>query len=170
MGEDNVITGDVVQINRDVYFGPVHENNVGQLRRLQEAILPVQYKDSFFTQVIDLSKEKLARLAYFKDIMVGTACSRVESREGREGKYLYIMTLAVLPAYRSRDIGTELIKDLEKTAREMGLEGIFLHVWTTNEDAIRFYKRLGFDTTETLKGYYKDISPPDGYVLEKSLK
>jgi ribosomal protein S18 acetylase RimI-like enzyme len=37
---------------------------------------------------------------------------------------------------------------------------IFLHVQTSNTDAVRFYNRLGFEVTQTLQNYYVGIDPP----------
>jgi ribosomal protein S18 acetylase RimI-like enzyme len=157
--------GDVVTISSDLYLGPVHDNNLEQLRRLQEAILPVQYKDQFYRSVVALSQQRLARLAYFKDVVVAAACCRVEERRGE--RFLYVMTLATLPAYRGRGIGSALLTTMIARAKEMGLKGVFLHVWTVNEEAHRFYERFNFSVVETIEGYYKRIEPPDCHILEK---
>mmetsp|Transcript_22523 Transcript_22523/g.39917 ORF Transcript_22523/g.39917 Transcript_22523/m.39917 type:complete len:174 (+) Transcript_22523:143-664(+) len=167
--KSDAAAGDVVQINKDVYFGPIHTHNVEQVRRLQDAVLQVRYKESFYEQVVGLSAKGLAKLAYFKDVMVGASCCRVDEREGKEGKFLYVMTLAVLPAYRGRGIGTELINHLVKKAEELGLAGVYLHVWTKNEEGLNLYKKLGFEVGEKIESYYKRMDPPDCFVLEKTL-
>ncbi|KAL0401638.1 UNVERIFIED_CONTAM: putative N-acetyltransferase san, partial [Sesamum latifolium] len=41
---------------------------------------------------------------------------------------------------------------------------VYLHVQTNNEDAIKFYKKFGFEITETI---YTNITPPDCYVVTK---
>eukprot|EP00798_Chlamydomonas_sp_ICE-L_P031190 gene31190-6335_t len=38
-----------------------------------------------------------------------------------------------------------------------------------NDDAVKFYKRFGFEVRETVKDYYKKLSPPDAYILSKKL-
>ena len=45
---------------------------------------------------------------------------------------------------------------------------IYLHVQTNNEDAIKFYKKFGFDITDTIPDYYINIEPRDCYVVTKS--
>ncbi len=47
----------------------------------------------------------------------------------------------------------------------------YLHVQTSNEEAIRFYQRAGFEIAETLLGYYRKnrLNPPDAYILRKRL-
>jgi hypothetical protein len=37
---------------------------------------------------------------------------------------------------------------------------VYLHVQTSNDDAVRFYRRLGFDLAETVENYYRGIDPP----------
>jgi len=158
--------GDVIQVTKDLYLGPVHVNNVEQLRRLHEAVLPVKYQDKFYNDAITYSDQGTVKLAYFKDIVVGTVCCRVDDTEDGE-KMVYMMTLATLPAYRGRGIGTHLMEYITKKANEIGAKGIYLHVWTPNTEAIEFYKKNGFSIKETIKGYYKRIDPPDCHVLEK---
>ncbi|KAK5842766.1 hypothetical protein PVK06_005157 [Gossypium arboreum] len=40
-------------------------------------------------------------------------------------------------------------------------------ICTNNDDAINFYKKFGFEITETIKSYYTNIDPPDCFVLTK---
>jgi N-alpha-acetyltransferase 50 len=46
---------------------------------------------------------------------------------------------------------------------------IYLHVQTSNSDAIGFYAKHGFETKDMIKDYYKRIEPPDCYILSKRL-
>ena len=43
------------------------------------------------------------------------------------------------------------------------------HVQISNESAIDFYRKFGFEIIET-KNYYKRIEPADAHVLQKNLK
>lgn len=45
-----------------------------------------------------------------------------------------------------------------------------LHVQVNNDDAVRFYKKFGFEVGETVLNYYKRIDPPDAFLLTKKLK
>lgn len=40
----------------------------------------------------------------------------------------------------------------------------------SNESAIDFYQKFGFEIIETKKNYYKRIEPADAHVLQKSLR
>ena len=39
----------------------------------------------------------------------------------------------------------------------------------SNEEAIAFYKKYGFEVTETVAGYYKRLTPADAHVLSRPL-
>uniref|UniRef100_A0A8B9WFW1 N-acetyltransferase domain-containing protein n=1 Tax=Bos mutus grunniens TaxID=30521 RepID=A0A8B9WFW1_BOSMU len=44
------------------------------------------------------------------------------------------------------------------------------HVQISNESAIDFYRKFGFEIIETKKNYCKRIEPADAHVLQKNLK
>ena len=44
-----------------------------------------------------------------------------------------------------------------------------LHVQASNESALSFYEKHGFDTKEKLEGYYKELEDADCYILEKKI-
>jgi ribosomal protein S18 acetylase RimI-like enzyme len=57
-----------------------------------------------------------------------------------------IETLSVLPGERGKGTGTALLEAVRKELGSRGITELSLHVMHTNNDAIRFYKRHGFDT------------------------
>lgn len=44
-----------------------------------------------------------------------------------------------------------------------------LHVQCSNESALAFYEKHGFEVTERLDDYYTDLDPPHCFVLVKKL-
>jgi hypothetical protein len=52
----------------------------------------------------------------------------------------------------------QLLEGVAKHSEEV--KEIYLHVQTSNVDAVRFYSRLGFEVTETVENYYRGIEPP----------
>jgi len=80
------------------------------------------------------------------------------------------MTLGVLGPYRKLGIGSALLNFVLKLCKERPTIGaVYLHVQTSNEEAIQFYKKFGFEIVETIENYYKRIEPPHCYVLQKNL-
>ena len=60
------------------------------------------------------------------------------------GGYIYLDDFSVTEAYRSKGIGTELIRAAESYAKEIGMPVVILHVEKTNQSAMRFYERMGY--------------------------
>jgi len=56
----------------------------------------------------------------------------------------YVATLSVLPEYRSKGVGTEMLRYARKLTREQGFKRCTLHVSAENKSGIRFYERNGF--------------------------
>ena len=46
---------------------------------------------------------------------------------------------------------------------------VYLHVQTSNEEALKFYAHFGFSVTGTIPNYYKRIEPPDCFVVSKHI-
>jgi ribosomal protein S18 acetylase RimI-like enzyme len=63
--------------------------------------------------------------------------------------------------------GTKLLNHVFDLCAKQNIPEIYLHVQTNNDDAIAFYKKFGFEITETIYQYYKHITPPDCHVLTK---
>ncbi|MGJ5181010.1 GNAT family N-acetyltransferase [Bradyrhizobium oligotrophicum] len=61
----------------------------------------------------------------------------------------HVVDLALLPGARNAGVGREIMQAVAAAAREQGAEVLSLAVATANEDAARFYARLGFlDVTD----------------------
>ena len=57
-----------------------------------------------------------------------------------------IETLSVLPGERGKGTGSTLLEAVRKELGSRGVEELSLHVMHTNNDAMRFYERHGFET------------------------
>lgn len=114
-------------------FGEITEKNLGQLKILNAAILPVRYNDKFYQGLLHhLEYSKLGETpwvypryltcqAFHTDILVGAVCCRLEMPNskaasppvgGVTGPRLYIMTLGVLAPYRRLGIGENTASSL----------------------------------------------------------
>ena len=63
--------------------------------------------------------------------------------------YLNLHDFSVLPKAQGRGIGTALLKDLERRARERNCCKMTLEVHDTNDGAKRLYARMGFTGWES---------------------
>jgi N-alpha-acetyltransferase 50 len=143
----------------------VTPDNVAQLKVINQIALPVRYQEKFYKDIVS-TPEDFTHFAFWNGFSVGAVCCRLETKEGVTR--LYVMTLAVLPAYRNRNVGSNLVQSvLDACPDHTEVTEVYLHVQTNNDLAINFYKRFGFEISETIPGYYQNIEPTDCYVLTK---
>jgi N-alpha-acetyltransferase 50 len=156
-----------------VKIGDVNLANLEQFKTLTVSTLPVRYSDKFYKELLDKVPKDYIKFAFCDGFAVGSICCRLEDSKEEETqgkKRLYIMTISCLPAYRRRGIASKLLNHvLEKSKADESVYDVYLHVQTSNEDAIAFYEAKGFEKKDKLENYYKRIEPNDAYILQLSL-
>mmetsp|Transcript_66498 Transcript_66498/g.77165 ORF Transcript_66498/g.77165 Transcript_66498/m.77165 type:complete len:160 (+) Transcript_66498:32-511(+) len=149
-----------------IAFGRITDKNTELVRALNLAVFPVVYQSSFYQSLPNY--DNFTRLAFYNDILVGAISCREETKDNE--KCLYILILGVLEPYRRYKVGSKLIEEVLKIVEgRKDLKYIYLHTQVGNETALKFYKKYGFEVTETLKDYYHDIQPADCHILKKNL-
>ncbi|MGQ4892681.1 MAG: GNAT family N-acetyltransferase [Candidatus Njordarchaeia archaeon] len=68
----------------------------------------------------------------------------------------HVFSIAVLPEYRGRGIGSALLAIGFSTMFKKGLEEIYLEVRVSNIPAIRLYELFGMKVVGVVKAYYAD--------------
>jgi ribosomal-protein-alanine N-acetyltransferase len=138
---------------------------------INSVCLPENYTDYFF---IDLHRRfpETFIVAEENGEVVGYIMCRVElglSNFGFSGliKKGHIVSVAVLPPYRRKGIGQALIIEATKRMVLHNAKQCFLEVRMTNTPAVNLYKKLEFQITRTIHGYYADGE--DAYVMTKKL-
>jgi len=76
--------------------------------------------------------------------------------------------LAIETRYRRRGLGRRVVEWLEKVALTAGISNIFVQVRQSNRGAIRFYRRLGYQAVEEIRGYYQRREA--GVIMGKSIR
>lgn len=66
-----------------------------------------------------------------------------------DGKDAYELAIFVLQEYQGAHIGTELLRAVLGLGQQSGVEGVWLSVERWNKPAVRLYKKIGFETTES---------------------
>lgn len=71
---------------------------------------------------------------------------------GADDKQIRLLDIALLPGFQNRGVGRHLLEQLmdEATHAKKALRHM---VFVLNDNAYRFYERLGFETIEDLGGY-----------------
>jgi ribosomal-protein-alanine N-acetyltransferase len=96
--------------------------------------------------------------------MVGFAI--LEWAQQISGVVGYIATIEVLPEFRKRSVGAELLRRLEGSANAERAIAIWLHVDMENAPAIRLYERLGYRNSGRADHYYARNRPAAIYVKD----
>lgn len=77
---------------------------------------------------------------------VGRLWIAVQARGG--GRVAYVYEVAIKPEHRRRGHAAHALRAAEEQARALGLEGIALHVFGHNPDALALYEKLGYRPTD----------------------
>ncbi len=146
----------------------------GDLERvtyINRVCLPENYSEYFF---VDLHRRypETFFVAEQEGEVVGYIMCRIEvglSNFGLGGlvKKGHVVSVAVLPEYRKRGIGEALVSKAMEAMKFYNGKQCYLEVRVTNEAAIKLYKKLGFEVTRTIHGYYADGE--DAYVMSRKL-
>jgi ribosomal-protein-alanine N-acetyltransferase len=146
-------------------------NDLQSVVHINTVCLPENYTDFFF---IDLHRRfpETFIVAEENSEVVGYIMCRVEiglSNFGFGGlvKKGHIVSVAVMPQHRREGIGQALVNEAMEGMRLYRGKQCFLEVRVTNTPAVGLYRKLGFEVTRTIHGYYADGE--DAYLMSKKL-
>jgi N-alpha-acetyltransferase 50 len=57
-----------------------------------------------------------------------------------------------------------------RTTPNRPVKSLYLHVQTTNQEAVGWYTKRGFVIEQTVEGYYRNIEDRDAYILVRNLE
>ena len=86
------------------------------------------------------AEDRAAFLAYADGTVTGSI-----KLELAWNRYAFIWDIGVKPEYRGRGVGTALLEQAERWAREKGMKGFALEAQDVNLPASRFYQKQGFE-------------------------
>jgi ribosomal-protein-alanine N-acetyltransferase len=145
-------------------FVPDDLQGVMQINRV---CLPENYTDFFFMDLHQRFPETFIVAEENKEI-AGYIMCRIEvglSNLGLGGliRKGHVVSIAVMPQSRRKRVAQALINRALEGMHYYKAKQCFLEVRVTNDVAVSLYKKLGFEITRTLSGYYSDGE--DAYVM-----
>ena len=147
----------------------VNPGNVENMKVLVNRCFPVTYKAEFYERVAHIYSD-FTRFITVNDVIVGGVCARVEESEDGPESTLHLLILLVFEKYRRFGLASKMLEWLFNTARtHSNLRSVTLHVQKSNEAAVQFYYRHGFELVAEIPNYYTDIEYPDGLHLRLRL-
>ena len=76
------------------------------------------------------------------------------------------------PSPRTRCAGGALLQQvLDALPKHADVRELYIHVWTENDGALRFYRRFGFEVAETIPDYDRagGLQPPSCHILRRAV-
>ena len=147
-------------------------SDLKSVTNINRVCLPENYTDFFFTDLYRRFPQTFI-VAEENGEAVGYIMCRIEvglSNFGLGGllKKGHVVSIAVMPEHRRKGIAEAIVKTaMEKMQTAYNAKQCYLEVRISNEPAIRLYKKLGFEVTRTIHGYYADGE--DAYVMSRKL-
>ena len=122
--------------------------------------LPENYSEFFYISLYEKFPNTFI-VAVIEDDIVGYIMCRMETGFSELGKWNvtkkgHVVSIAVLPEYRKRGIGTALMFEAMKEMRNYGMKECYLEVRVSNQIAKNLYRKIGFKEVKTIQGYYRD--------------
>lgn len=161
----------------------VTPNNLGVLKKINEAVLPTTYPEAWYQD--SLTSSHIVKLAYFSELPVGAIRGKAivtppqlynslvttTSIKDAVPLAVYLELLAVLPAYQHQGIGLKLLQYFEEQTKEKFIHKIILHVHVDNTEAQKWYETRGFVKGDMVADYYKEqgLEHPDAYIYTKEV-
>ena len=149
-------------------FTPDDLQSVMQINRY---CLPENYMDFFFMDLHQRFPETFI-VAEQEGKIVGYIMCRIEVGFAsfwlggliRKG---HVVSIAVLPRGRRKGVAQALMTMAMEGMRQYKAKLCYLEVRVTNKPGVTLYKKLGFEASRTIHGYYSDGE--DAYVMGKKL-
>ena len=147
-----------MKIIRTTYLNPVFQELVAQLN---EDLANRDGKDHPLSQFNEITHLKHVVLAYHEGKAVGCGAIAKTDFSAMEIKRMY-----VIPTHRGQQLGENILIELEKWTKELGLSKCILFMGVHQPEAMKLYLKNNFSVIENY-GKLKDI--PDSICLAKTL-
>ncbi|EEY54754.1 uncharacterized protein PITG_08302 [Phytophthora infestans T30-4] len=145
---------------------------VRAVQKLNLGVLPVQ-PPTFCYRRAEKDKHRLSWAAVDGEIVTGAVIADLElERDGQ--RTVHLRTLAVSSQYRRQGIGKKIVfkvvEQVKKAEKEGDkIDGFRLHVHAGNDEAMAFYKALGFVEKARVEDYYRHLEPRTALVMQYPL-
>jgi len=138
---------------------------------INQVCLPENYATYFFMDLYERFPETFI-VAEENGEVVGYVMCRIETGLPDFGllgiaKKGHVISIAVLPEHQRREIGKALMKEAMSGMRFHKAKECILEVRVSNTPAVNLYRKLGFEVTRVVHGYYADGE--DAYVMSLKL-
>lgn len=98
-------------------------------------------------ELVDLyqTEPEFCLVAEIDDRVVGFALGTTVEKSRSSWKYGYLVWLGVAPSRKRRGIGSRLFREFRSRMEEAGVRMLLVDTEATNVQALRFFRKVGFD-------------------------
>jgi N-alpha-acetyltransferase 50 len=162
---------------REATVRPLNPPDIPALKRIFSLLLPVPYPEAFYATAL---ASPFSRLITWSDTgsqadaqVIGGIVCRLEPVADSPQHVLYIQALALLSPFRAHGLASAALADiiaLAAASRSLDIALVYAHVWTENEDGLRWYAARDFVRDALpIPGYYLKLRPNTAYVVRRDL-
>ena len=131
------------------------------ISQLASDLLPERYSSGVFTSLFERFPYGIL-VAEDKERLVGFLVGIIPEENSAR-----VLMLGVIPEYRRTGVGTELMKMFKVAVEPYRVTSINLEVLTSNNTAIRFYQRNGFEIKDRMSHFY--VTGEDAFLMKKMI-
>jgi len=119
--------------------------------RIEDRSFSEPYPHNLLAKLLSACPDSFLVAELESEIVVGYCVA------AQEGSFAHLISLAVLRDYRRRGVGIALIQAVLANLGS-GVKELRLEVKQGNADAVRLYRKLGFELVDIIENYYADGS------------
>ncbi len=143
-------------------FRPMRMDDIDTVLRVERAAYPYPWTRGNFRDCLECGYS--CWVALLGDDIVGYSILMTGAGEG------HVLNCCVAPTHQGRGYGRDIMRRLMVSAREFGVECLFLEVRPSNVAAIALYQGLGYETIGLRRNYYPaDQAREDALVMRYCL-
>jgi [ribosomal protein S18]-alanine N-acetyltransferase len=131
------------------------------ISQLASDLLPERYSPGVFSSLFERFPYGML-VAENKDAMIGFLVGIIPDEESAR-----VLMLGVIPEYRRKGVGTGLLDSFKAAVDPYKVTSINLEVLTSNNAAIRFYQRNGFEIKDRMNHFY--VTGEDAFLMKKAM-
>jgi len=133
-------------------------DDLDRVMQVNRECLPENYSSHFFADLYERFPETFI-VAEEDNQILGYVMCRIETGLPDFGllgiaKKGHVISIAVLPQHQRKGLGEALMKEAMRGMEFYKARECYLEVRVSNAPAIGLYKKLGFEISRTLNGYY----------------
>jgi ribosomal-protein-alanine N-acetyltransferase len=136
----------------EVHLVPMRRRHLRSVLRIESQVYPRPWSLPLFMSELNLRTSRAYYVARVDGIVVGYAGLMLT------GDDAHVTTIAVDPAWHRHKIGTRLLLNLAREARERSARHLTLEVRMSNSGAQGLYKKFGFRPAGIRKNYYMETN------------